>query len=182
MAALLTDFLPVNRGGTPTDGSAGTYYVLTAQELADLFGAHERFAVQSTAGVVNNGGPVLDPHPTTLNFTNAWTKDFTIKAYMTVSNDSQANDFVAELEVDGAVVSEVRLEPKDAAGGAGPTLATVDGGTSATGTDQRLPVVMASVVPLAAGTHTVRVLFASSGAVPTEAAIYQLVLEAEGVS
>lgn len=58
MAFQLTDFLPLNRGGTAGDGATGTYYVGTVAELKTLLAA-----VSGDAGnILSNGtddGPLL---------------------------------------------------------------------------------------------------------------------------
>lgn len=142
----------------------------------------QKFGV-SGGGVINNGGTVLDAHPTSLTFTPGTAGlSWQVTAHATVSNDSTGNDFVGALRFDGVAARSCRIEPQDSAG-AGPTLPTVDGGTDNSGTNQRIPIAMSVIVNnVAAVAHTVDFAFASSGATGTEATVYDLTLTAEQLS
>lgn len=142
----------------------------------------EKFGA-SGGGIINNGGTALDVHPTSLTFTPGTAGlSWQVTAHATVSNDSTGNDFVGALRFDGVDTRSCRIEPQDSAG-VGPTLPAIDGGTDASGTDQRVPVSMSVIVNnLAATPHTVEFAFASSGAAGTEATVYDLTLTAEQLS
>ena len=86
-------------------------------------------------------------------------------------NDA-GQDFIAEVDIDGTVISNHRQEPKDV-GGTGVVLPVIGGGTANTGTNQRhIESGVDIQAGLTAGSTTIRIRFAGSQA-NDEAAIYR---------
>jgi len=77
------------------------------------------------------------------------------------SLNAGANDFIAQIRVNGVVIWDHIQEPKDA-GGSGINLPNTGGGTTNTGTNQRHVICAHEVIALTAGSNDIEIYFRGS--------------------
>lgn len=106
MALQLTDFLSINRGGSASNASSGTYYVITGQDILDMVAANLGDAISTDANqsmvlgsdnklFVRNSAIAGDAAADTITFTDNLGND-------TVLN---MNDYVVDIYVNGASIN-----------------------------------------------------------------------------
>ena len=110
MAIALTDYVSINRGGTPGDGSTGTYYVGQVSEITALVAGAT--VVSATAGnlITDDTGAFLDQAVIQANETTTslgWTAGTNTLTYTDEDGTATNIDLSAlttDLRVDGASI------------------------------------------------------------------------------
>lgn len=113
MPALATDFISLNRGGTPTDGASGTYLVAPIQDIVDIAAAGGTI-VSADAGQLlvagGDGGAFIDQATIQANetvTTLAYTAGTQALTYTDENGTPTVLDLSAlatDLQVDGASI------------------------------------------------------------------------------